>query len=43
LVDNAAETKVGWSFIKDLRNKHATSVEEPKQWLGQRLQDERKL
>ncbi|CAN9175108.1 unnamed protein product [Alternaria alternata] len=43
LVDNGAETKVGWSFIEDPRNKHATSVEELKQWLGQRLQDERKL
>ncbi|CAN9206868.1 unnamed protein product [Alternaria alternata] len=43
LVDNGAETKVRWSFIEDPRNKHATSVEEPKQWLGQRLQDERKL
>ena len=29
--------------MEDPRNKHATSVEEPKQWLGQRLQDERKL
>ncbi|KAL5371306.1 hypothetical protein DPSP01_014356 [Paraphaeosphaeria sporulosa] len=43
LVDNGAETKVGWSFMEDPRNKHATSVEEPKQWLGQRLQGERKL
>ncbi|CAN9302546.1 unnamed protein product [Alternaria alternata] len=43
LVDNGAETKVGWSFMEDPRNKHATSVEELKQWLGQRLQDERKL
>jgi hypothetical protein len=31
LVDNAAEQKVRWSFIEDPRNKHATSVEEPKQ------------
>jgi hypothetical protein len=42
-VDNAAEQKVGWSFIEDPRNKQATSVEEPKQWLGRRLQDEEKL
>jgi hypothetical protein len=43
LVDNAAEQKVGWSFMEDPRNKHATSVEEPKQWLGRRLQGEEKL
>jgi hypothetical protein len=30
LVDNAAEQQIGWSFIEDLRNKNATSVEEPK-------------
>jgi superfamily II DNA helicase RecQ len=43
LVDNAAEKRVGWSFMEDPRNKHATSVEEPKQWLGQRLQNEKKI
>jgi hypothetical protein len=43
LVDNAAEQKVGWSFMEDLRNKHVMSVEEPKQWLGRRLQGEEKL
>jgi hypothetical protein len=43
LVDNAAEQKVGWSFMEDPRNKQATSVEEPKQWLGRRLQGEEKL
>jgi hypothetical protein len=31
LVDNAVEQKVRWSFIEDPRNKHATSVEKPKQ------------
>jgi hypothetical protein len=30
LVDNAAEQQAGWSFIEDLRNKHAISVEELK-------------
>jgi hypothetical protein len=34
LVDNAAEQQTGWSFMEDPRNKHATSVEEPKQWLA---------
>jgi hypothetical protein len=34
LVDNAAEQQVGWSFMEDPRNKNATSVEDPKQWLG---------
>jgi hypothetical protein len=43
LVDNAAEQQVGWSFMEDPRNKHATSVEEPKRWLGQRLQDEKAI
>jgi hypothetical protein len=43
LVDNAAEQQVGWSFMEDPRNKHATSVEEPKQWLAQRLQNERAI
>jgi hypothetical protein len=43
LVDNAAEQQVRWSFMEDLRNKNATSVGEPKQWLGQRLQDEKTI
>jgi superfamily II DNA helicase RecQ len=43
LVDNAAEQQVGWSFMEDPRNKNATSVGEPKQWLGQRLQDEKTI
>ena len=43
LVDNAAEQQVGWSFMEDPRNKHATSVEEPKQWLAQRLQNEKAI
>jgi hypothetical protein len=43
LVDNGAETKVGWSFMEDPRNKHATSVEDPKEWLNERLQSEGKL
>ncbi|KAH8710234.1 hypothetical protein GQ44DRAFT_813477 [Phaeosphaeriaceae sp. PMI808] len=36
LMDNAAERKVGWSFMEDARNKNATGVEDPKNWLGQR-------
>jgi hypothetical protein len=43
LVDNAAEQQVGWSFMEDPRNKNATSVEEPKQWLAQRLQNEKAI
>jgi superfamily II DNA helicase RecQ len=43
LVDNAAEQQAGWSFMEDPRNKHATSVEEPKQWLAQRLQNEKAI
>ena len=43
LVDNAAEQKIGWSFMEDPRNKHATSVEDPKRWLGRRLGEEKAL
>lgn len=43
LVDNAAEQKVGWSFMEDPRNRHATSVADPKQWLGQRVVEEKEL
>jgi hypothetical protein len=38
LVDNAAERQVGWSFIEDPRNKNATSVEDPKNWLAQLIE-----
>jgi hypothetical protein len=31
LVDNAAEKRFKWSFMEDPRNKHATSMKEPKQ------------
>jgi hypothetical protein len=41
LVDNAAEQQVGWSFMEDPRNHHATSVADPKQWLGRRIVDEK--
>jgi hypothetical protein len=37
LVDNAAEQQVGWSFMEDPRNHHATSVANPKRWLGQHI------
>jgi len=37
LVDNAAEQQVGWSFMEDPRNHHATSVADPKRWLEQRV------
>ncbi|OAK93354.1 hypothetical protein IQ06DRAFT_200927, partial [Phaeosphaeriaceae sp. SRC1lsM3a] len=43
LVDNAAEQQVGWSFMEDPRNKNATSVVDPKQWLAQRLQNEKAI
>lgn len=43
LVDNAAEQQVGWSFIQDPRNKGATSVEDPKHWLSERISDEKRL
>jgi superfamily II DNA helicase RecQ len=43
LVDNAAEQQVGWSFMEDPRNHSATSVADPKQWLGQRVVDEKEL
>jgi superfamily II DNA helicase RecQ len=43
LVDNAAEQQVGWSFMEDPRNKNATSVGDPKQWLAQRLQKEKAI
>ncbi|KAH6132289.1 hypothetical protein HBI68_255650 [Parastagonospora nodorum] len=43
LVDNAAEQQVGWSFIRDPRNRGATSVEDPVYWLGQRVGDEKRL
>jgi hypothetical protein len=43
LVDNAAEQRVGWSFMEDPRNQGATSVEDPKRWLGQRLQQEKAI
>jgi hypothetical protein len=43
LVDNAAEQRVGWSFMEDPRNQNATSVEDPKKWLGQRVGKEKAL
>ncbi|KAH5708161.1 hypothetical protein HBI18_241080 [Parastagonospora nodorum] len=43
LVDNAAEKQVGWSFMKDPRNKGATSVENPAHWLNQRVGDEKRV
>jgi hypothetical protein len=39
LVDNAAKQQIGWSFMEDPRNYHATSVAKPKRWLGQRVVD----
>jgi hypothetical protein len=43
LVDNAAEQRVGWSFMEDPRNENATSVEDPKKWLSQRVGKEKAL
>jgi superfamily II DNA helicase RecQ len=43
LVDNAAEKRVGWSFMDDARNTGATSVEDPRRWLEQRLKSERAI
>jgi hypothetical protein len=37
LVDNAAKQQVRWSFIDDLRNKNATSVQNPKTRLADRV------
>lgn len=43
LVDNAAEQRVGWSFMDDPRNKNATSVDDPKQWLRQHVVNEKTI
>jgi hypothetical protein len=43
LVDNAAEQQVRWSSMEDRRNENATSVEDSKQWLAQRLQNEKAI
>ncbi|KAF2187535.1 hypothetical protein K469DRAFT_568632, partial [Zopfia rhizophila CBS 207.26] len=41
LVDNAAEMRVGWSFIKDSRNKSAINIPKPKLWLSRRVTQEK--
>lgn len=33
LADNAAEQKVGWSFMDDVRNKTAIEADKPQRWL----------
>jgi hypothetical protein len=43
LVDNAAEQQVRWSFMEDTRNHYATSVADPKRWLGQRIIEQKEL
>ncbi|KAL6155692.1 hypothetical protein ACJBU6_05896 [Exserohilum turcicum] len=43
LVDNAAAQQAGWSFMEDARNWQATSVEDPKRWLLERIQQEKRL
>jgi superfamily II DNA helicase RecQ len=43
LVDNPAERRTGWSFMDDARNKTATEAQNPPEWLGQRVGQERRL
>ncbi|KAK4117986.1 hypothetical protein N657DRAFT_638369, partial [Parathielavia appendiculata] len=40
LVDNAAETKAGWSFAEDPRNREAFGGVDGKRWLADRVEEE---
>jgi hypothetical protein len=43
LVDNAAETKAGWSFVEDPRNEAAFGGVDGKMWLARRVAGEERL
>jgi hypothetical protein len=43
LVDNAAETRTGWSFVEDRRNEAAFGGVDGKTWLAGRVAGEARL